>query len=467
MQQNVITDNTPPKELTATEMLAILNALDDQMQTAVRDASALKETSIYADLMMGMFIGCTALTMIAFAPLAIPAAALYWICNIAWNGVDMSAAKDTYEDLKANNDEETRKAAKVGLASVGIMAASTAWSATAVALNGGQVPTTLLIGGTAAVGSAVFTGGLSFAGAMFAGAYQSHVAMEKAEKRSTYAGLKKEKNSIITEKTNKNTELQSKIDKLKSLENEPQSRTSISSESSPFLTKNLKIEKLEKQIEKIDQEIVALKKIETMECHFSQSQNKKSEATPHDVLTIDLMMAEQRNIAAAKRLDKNAYILAGVGAGLCAAAMLCPPLAIPGLILCGAAALIKSYQLSEKHHLFGLKSTVNQTSRNEREQVFLATAKNLKNNGKDGKFESVQNKLLENYCERRNLTLDNLSSDQRDKAIDLQCKHQYAEENKTWSGFLSHQWKRVEIVKSRFFTAKRRETHATAPAPAI
>ncbi|MES2203746.1 MAG: hypothetical protein V4496_00845 [Pseudomonadota bacterium] len=446
-----------PRELSATEMLAILNALDYQMKKAERDSSILKETSIYADLMMGMFIGCTALAMLALSSLAIPAALLYWTLNIAWNGVDLSAASDSVKAL-ASEDKRTRQATQISLGSIGLMAAATAWSATEVVLNGWQVPTMMASGTATVAGSAIFTGGLSFAIAMFACGYQSHVAMKKAENRSTYAGLINEKNSLINEKEKKKTNLKNKIDQLQSLENKNKARTPIASKSNTHLSQLSRIEKLEKQIENISHEISVLKEIESMQCHFSKTDDQKSDIKPHKILTIDLMMAEQRNIAAAKRLDKTAYMLAGVGAGLIAASMLFPPLAVPGLILCSAAALIKSYQLAEKHGY--VNSTINQTSRNEREQVLLATAKGVENKS----FENAQEKLLQDYCDRRNLQKEQLASHERDKAIDLQCKHQYAKESKTWSGFLNHQWQRVKIVKSRFFTAKRPEKHTPSEA---
>ncbi|MCD8499619.1 MAG: hypothetical protein LRY43_00320, partial [Gammaproteobacteria bacterium] len=83
------------------------------------------------------------------------------------------------------------------------------------------------------------------------------------------------------------------------------------------------------------------------------------------------MLAEQRNIAAVKKLDTLMYTLAGVGSLLMATAM------IPGVnfgtvpigLICYTAAIgISVYQLYNKYFS---ESFVDHTSRNEREQIFL------------------------------------------------------------------------------------------------
>ncbi len=482
-QQQSLTDTHHTPELSVTEILQILKALDGLIEKEKKDDSPLKDTSAYSDAMMVTFILCSTLSIVYIPFQGLKALAdliIYFITSVFWNGVDATALVDSVKDFFAHKDAESRRAAIAGMGSVGVMTGATLWSLIEVGLSGWQLPTAASIATGGAVVSAGFAAGIfSFSLAMFASAYQSYVAMKRAKERSTYDGLLKYKIAQLAEKEAEQKKLETKIQetKIQALQVQQTGNPAITStiegqttldssaitqtnkeetpliSSAPLTKISNKIRQLEEKKTRTETDIANLNneitKIRAIKEHFSEDSSNETSADQNiirDVLATDLMLKEQSNIYAAKQLDTWASLFAGIGFALVAATPFCPPLVIPGFFCCAVAAAIKLSQLNEKHLAEG---TVNQTSRNEREQVFLATAKELKKQPSDSEItaDRVQSDLLRKYCERRKLDPEAFSNDinQKRTAVDLECKHQYAQK-----GILERAQGRATIASTRF-----------------
>ena len=258
MQQQVSPSPATTTEFTTTEILQMLRALDALIEDVkTKDDSPLKETSAYSDAMMMTFILCSGLSLLYLGFVGLKSLVdlmVYFIANVFWNGVDATALADSVKDFFAHQDAESRRAAIAGMGSVGVMTGATLWSLIEVGLSGWKLPTAASIAvGGAVVGVGFVAGTFSFSLAAFASAYQSRVAMQQAEKRSTYDGLLEYKQAQLAEKEAEQKKLNTKIQTLEAQQTSTSARTPtieehplLNSSALPTRTSN-KIEQLQKK----------------------------------------------------------------------------------------------------------------------------------------------------------------------------------------------------------------------------
>jgi len=406
------------------QKLELLEAIDHALKNKQKIE---KSEPLISDALMLLFIITTLVSWIDKTRLLKNSVelslALYCLTYAGWDIVDILSIGPILKNLDSEN-EKTRQAAKITLSTNILMSMVAIWTVITTSISQKTFTKATLTG--IGAGCATAASAFSFSLAMFAAAFNSYVGYKHAVDRSSIEGLLRHKQEKLSYLTTKQKLLEQKLDKYDTVseEEEPTEETLLIPEKTDDPKKiDLQTEdnNIKQQIASLNTEINDIERTKDLNTQEKISDQETIDA----ILKTDLMLAEQRNIAAVKKLDTLMYTLAGVGSLLMATAM------IPGVnfgtvpigLICYTVAIgISVYQLYNKYLSEPL---IDHTSRNEREQIFLD-----RNRNSTQSYENIKNDLLTDYCLRKGITkTDNFTDEQKNQAILLECKHEYAEKS--------------------------------------